>query len=123
MPITRPLKVFDLIRFDGSTNFASVRKIRTEDGEEVAELRYMRDDGELDFSPFILTTKAIVKICTIIDEDVSRNTRRPVLVGRSTKEREEPGHQAKRPKFDPRLTAWASLSLKVNARCQKKKGP
>ena len=82
MPIqSRQLRAFDLIEFDGSTNVASVRKIVTEDGEQVAILRYMRDDGELDFAPFTLTVRAILKICSIRDEGVSRNTRRPVLVG------------------------------------------
>ena len=107
MTITRELRIFDLVEFDGSTNVASVRKILTEDGEQVAVLRYMRDDGELDFAPFTLTVRAITRICTIRDENVSRTTRRPVLVGCAAKERASANHEASRPTFDGVLTAWA----------------
>lgn len=107
MPITtRPLRVFDLVEFDGSTNVASVRKIETEDGEQVAVLRYMRDDGELDFTPFTLTVRAILRICTIRDENVSRSTRRPVLIGNASKERASVNQEASRPSFDS-LATWA----------------
>ena len=106
MPIqSRQLRAFDLIEFDGSTNVASVRKIVTEDGEQVAILRYMRDDGELDYAPFTLTVRAILKICSIRDEGVSRNTRRPVLVGCASKERASVNQEA-RPTFDG-LATWA----------------
>lgn len=107
MAIThRPLRVFDLIEFSGSSNVASVRKIVTEDGEQVAILRYMRDDGELDYSPFTMTVRAILRVCSIRDEDVSRNLRRPVLVGRAGKERASINQEASRPSFES-LTTWA----------------
>lgn len=108
MAITRDLRVFDLIEFDGTLNVASVRKIVTDDGERVAILRYMKDDGELDFSPFTMSIRAITKICTIVDAGARNgNTRRPAIVGFADKERAKPGAQEARPKFHGALMAMA----------------
>lgn len=108
MPIspTRTLKLFDLIEFDGSTNVASVRKIHTQDGEQVAVLRYLRDDGELEFVPVTMTVRALMRISTLREAGCYQNTRRPAQVGRASRPKNE-RNEAAPAAFEP-LLCWTA---------------
>jgi hypothetical protein len=114
MPISthRRLQPFDLIEFDVSTNVASVRKIQIQDGERVAVLRYLRDDGELEFVPVTMTVRALMRISTLRDAASYQNTRRPAQIGRASRpktERIEPESMAV---FQP-LQRWAARQHKT----------
>jgi hypothetical protein len=111
MPISthRRLQPFDLIEFDGSTNVASVRKIQILDGQEVAVLRYVRDDGELEFVPVTMTVRALMRISTLRDSACYKNTRRPAQVGRASRPKTERIEPESRVIFQPLLGAVSNI--------------
>lgn len=97
--IDRALKVFDLVEFVGSGNVASVRKLRGQPGNQTAELRYMKDDGELDFSPFEMRAETVRKLC-----DLKEVMEHAPQIGRSSKPRGNQGEE-RRVIYTP-LDAW-----------------
>lgn len=112
MPMHRPLKPFDVVEFDGSTNVASVRKVVTEDGELVAYLKYMLDDGSLQFTSFTMTVRAVMRLCTLRDEGAYQKSRRPAAVGRSSSRKPPASHEgpsSSRPDFKRVAKAWKKL--------------
>jgi hypothetical protein len=116
IPPHQVLKAFDIVEFDGSTNVASVRKITTQDGQPVAHMRYINDDGSLEFAPFTMTVAAIRRICTICDSEAYTNTRRPAQIGRATERENSKPEDATQPMDFQCLQAWARVSIKAKTR-------
>lgn len=83
--IERPIKIFDLVQFQGSGNVASVRQVNGLACDQTATLRYMRDDGELDYSPFEMRAETVRKLCVLIDVVTQSNR-----VGRTARRAPKP---------------------------------